>query len=117
MLSAIDEYFLNQQEPEKSILLCLRHFILNFRPGIQEVWQYGMPFYTYNGKRCCYLWLHKKFKQPYMGIVDGIKIDHPDLMQEKRARMKILLLDPARDIPLDTIKNILNEVLALYGAI
>ena len=62
----------------------------------------------------CYLWIHKKYQQPYIGIVDGKLINHPDLIIEKRARMKILLIDPERDIPVKKISAILKEVLALY---
>jgi len=47
----------------------------------------------------CYLWVHKKYGKPYLGIVEGKKIKHPDLLTEKRARMKILLIDPEKDLP------------------
>jgi len=70
--------------------------------------------YCYNGKMFCYLWVHKKFKQPYIGVIEGGKINHPDLLQEKRKRMKILLIDPAKDIPLKTIDTILKEAMKFY---
>ena len=73
-----------------------------------------MPFYCYKGKMFCYLWVHKKFKQPYIGIVEGARINHPDLLLEKRARMKILLIDPEKDIPVKRIKAILKEALSFY---
>ena len=73
-----------------------------------------MPFYCYKGKRFCYLWVHKKYGQPYIGIVDGKGIDHPDLLVEKRARMKILLVDARKNIPVKKINYILKELLALY---
>ena len=73
-----------------------------------------MPFYCYDGKMFCYLWVHKKFKQPYIGIVEGKSIDHPDLIAEKRSRMKILLLDPLKDIPIKKIDTLLKEVIDLY---
>jgi hypothetical protein len=73
-----------------------------------------MPFYCYRGKMCCYLWVHKKYHQPYIGIVEGARVHHPDLLPEKRARMKILLIDPARDVPIKKIKTILQEMVDLY---
>lgn len=73
-----------------------------------------MPFYCYHGKMFCYLWVHKKFHQPYIGIVEGKKIQHPKLIQEKRARMKIMLFDPEKDIPVKTLNSILKEVVSLY---
>ena len=114
MLSAIDNYFLQQEEPVKSCLIFLRRTILKRSRDITEVWKYGMPFYCFKGKRFCYLWVHKKYNQPYIGIVDGKRIKHPDLLVEKRARMKILLIDPDIDIPVKKVNGILKEVLALY---
>jgi hypothetical protein len=110
----IDHYFLHHPEPTKSCLLFLRQYILAADKNITEGWKYKMPFYFYNGKRFCYLWVHKKNNQPYIGIVDGNRINHKDLVQEKRARMKILLLDPDRDLPVKKINAILKEVLSFY---
>lgn len=114
MLRPIDNYFLQAEEPFKSCLQFLRAHILGLDKNITEAWQYGMPFFFYNGKKFCYLWIHKKHKMPYIGIVDGKKINHPDLLLEKRARMKIFLLDPSKDMPVRKINAILKEVLVLY---
>ena len=114
MLRPIDNYFLQNQEPFKSCLHYLRQHILKFDSAITERWLYGMPFYYYNGKRFCYLWIHKKYRQPYIGIVDGNKINHPDLLKENRTRMKILLIDADKNIPLIKINSILKKVLQLY---
>jgi hypothetical protein len=114
MLRPADHYFLQKEEPVKGCLLALREFILNYDPNITEAWKYGMPFYCYNQKMMCYLWTHKKYRQPYLGIVEGQKISHPDLIIEKRARMKIMLFDPEQDLPIETIGGILKEVLLFY---
>ena len=106
-------YFLQRTEPDKSCLLALRSIILNYHEGITEAWKYGMPFYCYKGKMLCYLWTHKKYKQPYLGIVDGKLIDHPLLITENRARMKILLFDPEKDIPIDMLSTILEQLIGL----
>ncbi len=113
MLRPIDNYFLQKEEPTRSCLQFLRAHILKQDPNITEAWRYGMPFYLYKGKRFCYLWVHKKYQQPYLGIVDGNKIDHPDLIVEKRARMKILLIDPNKNMPVKKINQILKDVLDL----
>ena len=107
----IDQYFLQKEEPIKSCLLALRELLQNFHEDVIEEWKYGMPFYCYQGKMYCYLWVHKKFKQPYIGIVEGKKLKHPQLIQEKRARMKILLIDPEKDLHIKTIRSILKEAL------
>ncbi|HZI24675.1 MAG TPA: DUF1801 domain-containing protein [Chryseolinea sp.] len=114
MIREIDNYFLQKDEPTKSYLLTLRDLILHYDKNITEVWQYKMPFYCYNGKRFCYLWVHKKYNQPYLGIVDGKEINHPDLITEKRARMKIMLFDPMKDVPLKTIHVVLSKATSLY---
>ncbi len=114
MLRPIDSYFLQQEEPVKSCLQFLRAHILKQDEHITEAWKYSMPFFCYKGKMFCYLWIHKKLYQPYLGIVEGARIEHPDLLQEKRARMKILLLDPYKDLPIKKINTILQTILALY---
>lgn len=114
MLRPIDNYYLQKEEPVKSCLHFLREHILKQDAQITEAWKYGMPFFCYNGKMFCYLWVHKKLLKPYLGIVEGKKINHPDLIIEKRARMKIFLIDPAKDLPIRKINAILKDVIALY---
>ncbi len=114
MLRPIDNYFLQHEEPAKSCLQFLREHILLLDKNITEAWKYGMPFFCYNGKMFCYVWTHKKYLQPYIGIVEGKAVSHPELIQEKRARMKILLINPTKNIPIKKIDGILKEVLSLY---
>ncbi|MES2515149.1 MAG: DUF1801 domain-containing protein [Bacteroidota bacterium] len=114
MLSPLDNYYLQKQEPIKSCLNFLRQHILKFDTDITEVLKYGMPFFCYKGKMICYLWIHKKYRQPYLGIVEGASMTHTDLIVEKRARMKILLLDAEQDIPVKKLNAILKEMMALY---
>jgi hypothetical protein len=114
MLRPIDNWYLQKDEPVKACLQFMRMHILAMDQGITEAWKYGMPFFCYKGKMFCYLWVHKKYGQPYLGIVEGKLVDHPELLAEKRARMKILLLDPAKDIPVKTINGILQKLLRYY---
>jgi hypothetical protein len=114
VIREIDNYFLQKEEPVKSCLLFLRDYILSYDEAITEVWHYRMPFYFYNGKRFCYVWVQKKNQLPYVGIVDGKLIDHPNLVQEERTRMKILLFDPKKDIPLKTLRSVLDASLKLH---
>ena len=114
MLRPIDNWYLQKEEPSKTCLQFLREHILRQDNNFTEAWKYGMPFFCFKGKMFCYLWMHKKYLQPYIGIVEGKKISHPDLIIEKRARMKILLLDAHKDLPIRKINTILKEVLSLY---
>jgi hypothetical protein len=110
----IDAFYLQKAEPVKSCLIFLRNYILNYDQNITEAWKYKMPFFCYKGKMCCYLWVHKKNGLPYLGIVQGNKVDHPDLIIEDRAKMKIMLFDPNEDLPVQTITSILKMAIALY---
>jgi hypothetical protein len=113
-LREIDNYYLQKEEPIKSCLLFLREHILNYNSNITEAWKYKMPFFCYKGKMFCYLWVHKRNGLPYIGIVEGRRIDHPALIIEDRARMKIMLLDPTTDLPIETIDSILKIALSFY---
>lgn len=113
-MKASDNFYLQQSEPVKATLLALKEIILSQDKNVTGAWKYGMPFFCYKGKMFCYLWMHKKHKQPYIGIVEGKYFDQPFLIQEKRSRMKIMLLDPSKDLPIDTITSILQQALDLY---
>ena len=92
----------------------MKEIILSQDEAITNTWKYGMPFFCYRGKMFCYLWNHKKYKQPYIGLVEGGRFNEPFLIQEKRSRMKIMLLDPNEDLPMEAIQYILQQSLALY---
>jgi len=113
-LRPIDAWYLHHDEPNRSCLQFLREYILAQDDHLTEAWKYGMPFFCYDKKMCCYLWVHRKLLQPYIGFVEGASLHDPDLIQEKRARMKILLLNPGKDIPRKQIKGLLRQMLLLY---
>ena len=114
MLNPLDHYYATKDEPLKSCLQFLRAYMLNLHPNVIESWKYGAPFFSYNKKMFCYLWIQKKTNIPYIGIVEGAKINHPDLIQENRKRMKILLIDPSKDIPIRKLNTIMKAVIKLY---
>lgn len=113
MLSPLDSWYAKQEEPVKSCVQFLRAHILATVPEFTEALKYGMPFFCYKGKMICYLWVHKDNGLPYLGIVDGKLMDHPDLVQEKRARMKIFFVDPQKNIPMKKLNALLKEMLKL----
>ncbi len=114
MLRAIDSFFFNKEEPVKSCFLFLRAHILHFNQNITEAWKYGMPFFCYSGKMFFYLWVDKKTHRPYIGIVEGRKLEHPLLVLEKRARIKTMQIDANGDIPVEMIDEILGRALVFY---
>ncbi|MBG6130709.1 hypothetical protein IWQ47_002185 [Aquimarina sp. EL_43] len=92
----------------------MRSIILNQDEDIIETRKYGMPCFCYKGKMFCYLWVDKKTDEPYFLMVEGKYLDHPQLETGDRARMKIFRIDPNKDLPVTTIKLILNQALDLY---
>ena len=113
MTSELDLFYLKQEEQMRDCLLALRTIILNFDKDITPEWKYKLPFFYYKSRPLCYFWIHKKHKQPYIGLVDDGLINHESLLQEKRSRMKILLVDQGADLPLETIHAILIQALPL----
>lgn len=113
-LTQLDNFYLQKDEPTRGCLLALKDIILKQDENISAEWKYGMPFFCYNGKMFCYLWVHKKHHQPYIGIVEGQRFDHPGLIIEKRSRMKIMLFEADKDLPVDMITDILKRALDLY---
>ncbi|WP_462253875.1 DUF1801 domain-containing protein [Ferruginibacter sp.] len=114
MLNNIDNFYLQKEEPLQGCLLALKEIILSQDKDIASAWKYGMPFFCYKGKMFCYLWVNKNTQQPYIGIVEGKHFDHPLLITEKRSRMKIMLFDADKQLPIKTIKSILKQAIDLY---
>lgn len=76
-----------------------------------EIWN---AIFLFQRKMFCYLWIHKKYRQPYIGIVEGQRLNDADLIAEKRSRMKILLIDPDGDLPVNKIEAIIKKAADLY---
>lgn len=113
-MKGTDNFYQKQDEPNKSCLLALRDIIISQDKDITHELKYGMPFFCYKGKMFCYLWTHKKLEQPYIGIVEGKHFDQSFLVQKKRSRMKIMMLDSEKDLPLKLIEQIIKQALNLY---
>ena len=109
-----DNFYLSQQEPSRSCLLALRNLILEVDKNVSETQKWGMPCFMYRKKMFCFLWTDKKTNEPYILFVEGKYLDHPKLEQGNRSRMKILSIDPNKNIPVNTITLLLNDALNLY---
>jgi Domain of unknown function (DU1801) len=114
MVEQLHKYYLDKEEPNKSCLLALRDIILNQDTNITETQKWGMPCFCYKKKMFCYLWTDKKTDEPYILMVEGKYLDHPELEAGDRTRMKIFRVNPNKDLPIRTIENILQKALDLY---
>ncbi|WP_166923877.1 DUF1801 domain-containing protein [Flavobacterium poyangense] len=113
-MKEVDDFYERQEESVKEVLLALKEIILKQDKDITNVLKYGMPFFCYKGKMFCYLWTHKKSKQPYIGIVEGKHFEESFLIQEARSRMKIMLFDVNEDLPVEIIENVIQKAINLY---
>ncbi len=114
MLQDLSNYYLKKEEPTQSCLLALRSIILNQDENITETQKWGMPCFCYKEKMFCYLWTDKKMDEPYILMVEGRHLNIPELEAGSRSRMKIFKVNPNKDLPIKTIKNILRNALDLY---
>lgn len=114
MQEELDHFYLNKEEPAKSCLLALRDLILRYNPDLKPVWRYRLPCFMLKGQIFCYLWVERKSQHPYIAIGKGTQINHPDLIQGNRTFVKLLMIDPNKDIPIDTIHFIFDEAMKLY---
>jgi hypothetical protein len=114
MIRDVDSYYLNKEEPNKSCLLALRHIILGQDENVTETRKWGMPCFCYKKKMFCYLWTDKKTEEPYLLMVEGKYLTHPNLEVGMRSRMKIFRVNPKKNLPIKTIEEILRKSLDLY---
>ncbi len=113
-MNPIDSFYLDQKEPVKSCLLALKTVITNYNSELVPRWYYRLPCFMLNKHIFCYLWIDKKTQFPYIAIGNGVKIEHPDLIQGKRTFTKLLMIDPNEDIPKEKIHEIFDLVSATY---
>lgn len=114
MHNEIDNFYIIKEEPNKSCLLALRALIVSSDTKINETIKYGMPCFCYAKKPLFYLWVDKKTDEPYILMVEGKKLLHPKLEDGNRSKMKIFRVNAHEDLPVTTIKEILQEALKLH---
>jgi hypothetical protein len=113
-MKELDSFYMNIKEPNRSCLLALRSIISEQDKEISESLKYGMPCFSYKNKAFSYLWLDKKTDEPYILMVEGKYLTHPELEVGNRSRMKIFRVNPNKDLDLKKINSILNQALDLY---
>lgn len=113
-MEGLQEFYLKQEEPNRSCFLAMRDIVLKADNEVEETLKYGSPCFVYRGRAFCYLWKDKKTDEPYFLLVEGKLIDHPMLEAGDRKRMKILRVDPSEDLEVTTITSVLSKALDLY---
>ncbi len=108
MLNQLDNFYFSKPEPAQSAFLFLRKFILEFNADITEHFKYSTAFFHYKTKALCYFSVRKKDQQAYIGFVNGYLMTHTALQAENRSQIKVYYFDPAVDIDVRTVKQLLK---------
>ena len=114
MTNNLDHFYLNQTEPQRSCFLAMRSLVLNLDDRMIETKAYGMPCFKLGKKVFCYLWKDKQTEDPYFLMAKGNQLEHPALQSGDRKRMKVLPVNPTKDLPLNVIQAVFEQALALY---
>ena len=75
------------------------------------------PFFYNKRKMFCYFGKSKSKKQLYVGIVKGSEIKHPSLIKGKRKMIKIFKVNPAKDIDIVSLYEVLELAKACYSKV
>lgn len=115
MTHALDNFYLEKDDPNQSCLLALRDLILSFNTDIEAVWKYRLPCFIYKGKLMFYLWIDKKTIHPYVAILCNHRFKHPQLIAGKRKMYKLYMVDPNEDIDKNTLYELLDLAIIHNG--
>lgn len=109
----LEEFYLSKSESIKDCLLTLRSIILQKDDEMVETMKYSMPCFCLGKRIICYLWTDKKTREPYILFVQGMRLNHPLLEKGSRSKMKILRINPNKDIALGVIDEILSKAISI----
>lgn len=108
----LENHFLKQPEPHCSCMLFLRKWLLG--QGLEEKFKYMTAMYYYKDKPFCYLTVTGKEKKLYIGFIKGHLMKHPKLEKEGRKQIKVIYLNPEKDLPIKTLSEIVRMAKKLY---
>ncbi|MRT92688.1 DUF1801 domain-containing protein [Ancylomarina sp. 16SWW S1-10-2] len=114
MIDELYVYYSKHDEENQNCLYALRSIILGTDELVSETMKWNLPCFCYKGKMFCFINVEKESNQPYILFVEGGLLNHPELEQGERVRMKIYRVDAKHDLPIETISLLLNEALDLY---
>lgn len=114
MNQKLHDYYLSKDEPIQSCLLALRSIILSCNTNISESLKWGLPCFSTSGKNFAFLNVDRRTNETYILFSKGNELDWPELEKGNRKKMKIFRVNPAGDIPFETINLLLKKTLNLY---
>ncbi len=114
MIENLQNYYLRKAEPIQSCLIALKSIILEQDKNITEAFKWALPCFLYKNKMFCFISVDSKTNDPYLLFVEGNYLEHPGLDQGDRKRMKVFRVNASDDLPVKTIKLLVNNALDLY---
>lgn len=114
----VDDYFLNQKEPNQSIMLYVRSIILNTLPQVEERYSYKIPFYNMDKKPMLYLNVLKGKHYVDVAFVQGVLLEKqfPILKNDnKRKQVRSIQLKSIEDLDHNHFVELLFEASKLLA--
>lgn len=112
-MNDLEQAYLRHDEPTRSCLFALRELIIGMNPDVRTSLSYGMSTFYVGKQRFCYLWVDKSDGRPYIGFIDGNRMNHPRLETGERSRMSIFRIDPEADLEVSEIQGLLHEAIRI----
>lgn len=113
MTAIPDNFFHFVQEPEQSMILYLRDFLMRDM-GLTESWKNNTPFYYYQKKWFAFISYNPKNNELYISFVKGCLINHKKLLSEGRKQQRIYCLESEKDIDMEELKEIIAALKTKY---
>ena len=92
-------------------MLAVRDMLRSPPYDFVEKYKWRIPVYYDQDHYICYLYHEVKSARSYMAFINGRSLEHPLLRSEGRKQMRFIVLNPAADLPLDAIADVLSQVL------
>lgn len=111
-MKPVEDYFLKQDEPYRSIMLYVRSVILKTLPEINERYSYGVPFYNVDKKPLLYLNILKGTDFVDVAFVQGILLrDRFPMLKDynKRKQVRSIQVKSLEDLNELEFVKLLNE--------
>ena len=108
-MNPAEAYILDQPEPFKSMLLQVQVIVENTLPEFDLLSKWKIPFYFSGKCPICYLNVSKGYLDVCFWLSDEFALNIPDLVSEKRKRVKSLRYYSIEDINSDVLIDCINE--------
>ena len=115
-MSPLERHYDALPPGHRELLLAARAWLLEQPYGLREEYKWSTPCFAYAGRHACYLYHQAKRARSYVAFPAGRFLEHPLLRADGRKLIRVLDLDPDRDLPVEAISNCLAQQVARIAA-